>query len=179
MIRFIFRSFVAILAILIGLGYVLPDDVRVEREIVVAAPAETVFALVGDLNEWPKWSPWFEKDPDVAIFVDGSGVGQTQTWASDDPSVGGGTQTVTAVEPPNRVAFSLAFDGRGQGLAALVLDERDGRTTLRWSFETRMRDGAPIMQRPLATYFGFFMDGFLGPDFERGLANLKRLAEAP
>jgi hypothetical protein len=31
---------------------------------------------------------------------------------------------------------------------------------------------------PLARYFGLWMDGMVGPDFEEGLGRLKALAEA-
>ena len=30
---------------------------------------------------------------------------------------------------------------------------------------------------PLGRYFGLFLDGMMGPDFERGLKNLKRVCE--
>lgn len=177
MIWRIFRTILLLLAIAIGLGYVLPDDVRVEREIVIDAPADAVFALVGDLNEWGSWSPWVEKDPGATFVVTGAGVGQTTTWVSENPEVGRGSQTVTALEPPSRVKFALAFDGMGEAEAAMLLSEAGGQTTLTWMFETNMRDGVPLLQRPLATYFGFFMDGLVGADFERGLVNVKRLAE--
>jgi len=32
---------------------------------------------------------------------------------------------------------------------------------------------------PIRRYFGLFMDGMIGPDYERGLGRLKTLAEAP
>jgi hypothetical protein len=32
---------------------------------------------------------------------------------------------------------------------------------------------------PLNRWFGLMMDRLVGPDFEAGLANLKRLAESP
>ncbi|HOP21120.1 MAG TPA: SRPBCC family protein, partial [Amphiplicatus sp.] len=48
----------AIFAIVIALGFVLPDKTHVERSIVINAPQEEVFALVSDFNEWSAWSPW-------------------------------------------------------------------------------------------------------------------------
>ena len=32
---------------------------------------------------------------------------------------------------------------------------------------------------PINRWFGLFMDRLVGPDFEAGLANLKRISEAP
>lgn len=174
----IFRLFVILIAGLIGLGYVLPDHVRVERQIVINAPAAEVFALVGDLSAWPDWSPWAEADPAMEIKVAGQGPGQRQVWVSADPSVGSGSQIITEYQPPHRVAFALSFSGQGEGRAEMILVEEGGATTLRWAFDSNMRDATPLMMQPLATYFGFFMDGMLGPYYERGLANIKRLAEA-
>ena len=41
-----------------------------------------------------------------------------------------------------------------------------------------MREGVPVYMQPISTYMGFFMDAMVGKDYEKGLANLKRAAEA-
>jgi hypothetical protein len=41
-----------------------------------------------------------------------------------------------------------------------------------------MREGVPLLQKPVATYFGFFLENMVGPDYEKGLANLEAVAES-
>ena len=66
----------------------------------------------------------------------------------------------------------LSFDGHGGGIGTFEIVPRDGGTTIDWSFDTRMGEDIPFFAQPLVTYFGFFMDGLLGPFFERGLKAL-------
>ena len=40
-----------------------PDDYRLTRSTVIAAPAAAVFARVNDLRKWDDWSPWAKVDP--------------------------------------------------------------------------------------------------------------------
>jgi hypothetical protein len=39
-------------------------------------------------------------------------------------------------------------------------------------------DAGELGMNPVHRWFGLFLDRIIGPDFERGLNNLKRLAEA-
>ena len=175
----IFGGLAAIIVIIIALGFVLPDKVHVEREAVINAPQEEVFALISDYEAWNSWSPWAEKDPDAEYSYSGSGVGQKMVWKSDDPNVGNGSQEITRLESPSLVVTRLEFDGMGDANASFALSPADGGATrIVWSFDTAMRDGFPIYMKPMATYMGFFMDNWVGKDYEQGLANLKRVAEA-
>lgn len=179
MLRNILGGVLAIIAIVIVLGFVLPDHVELERETVIDAPQEEVYALVSDFAAWNAWSPWAQIDPDAEYTLSGDGVGQTMSWESDHPEVGSGSQTITAMDPPNSVATALDFGEMGEADATFTLSPAgDGATKVVWSFETNMREGVPLHMKPMSTFFGFMMDGMLGPQYEEGLANLKRVAEA-
>ncbi|MBT8471982.1 MAG: SRPBCC family protein [Marinicaulis sp.] len=168
-----------VLLVLIILGFVLPDKVHLEREIVIDAPQDEVYALVSDLGEMEKWSPWAKIDPDMTSTIAGEGVGQTMSWQSDHPNVGDGAQMITALDPPSQVKVDLDFGDKGLAKAALDLSPAaGGGTKVVWSFDTNMRDGVPFYMKPMSTYFGFMMDGMLGPQYEEGLSSLKELAEA-
>lgn len=178
MLKKIIGSVVAVLAIVVGLGFALPDKAHVERDIVINAPPEKVFALVSDFNQWNRWSPWADLDPNAAYEITGAGVGHRMSWTSKDPNVGNGVQTVTAIEPPSRLVTHLEFGDMGKADATFTITPEGGSTRVVWSLDSKMRDGVPFLMQPMATYMGFFMDGMLGKDYEKGLANLKRLAEA-
>ena len=178
MIGKILGGVIAVILIIIGLGFVLPDRAEIEREIVINAPQEEVFALVSDFGEWEKWSPWAKIDPDAEYSFSGQGVGQKMAWKSDHPEVGDGAQEITAMDPPGLLVTHLDFGEMGKADASFTLTSTaEGDTRVVWAFQSNMRDGVPTHMQPMFTYMGFFMDGFLGPAYEEGLANLKRVAE--
>jgi uncharacterized protein YndB with AHSA1/START domain len=178
MFRKIVGTVFAALLVLVGLGFVLPDKAHVERSVVVNAPPEKVFALVSDFNQWSRWSPWADLDPNTAYQITGSGVGHRMSWSSKDPNVGSGVQTVTAIEPPSRLVTHLEFGEMGKADATIALTPEGDATKVVWSLDAKMRDGVPFWMKPMSTYMGFFMDGMVGRDYEKGLARLKAAAEA-
>ena len=100
-------------------------------------------------------------------------------WKSDHPDVGNGAQEITALNAPNSVSAALDFGDMGRADATFTLSPAgDGTTKVVWGFDTNMREGVPIYMQPMSTYFRFFMEGMLGPQYEQGLANLKEVAEA-
>ena len=179
MIVRILGGIAALLVLLIALGFVLPDKVHVEREIVIDAPAADVFERISDFEAWDAWSPWANKDPNAKYAHSGSGIGQKMVWQSDHPDVGNGSQEITDIDPPYLLVTRLEFDGRGGAQATFKLSPTgDGATKVTWSLDTRMREGVPIYMMPMGTYMSFFMDGWVGKDYELGLANLKKVVEA-
>ena len=77
-----------------------PDDYRLTRQTVIAAPAAAVFAQVNDLKNWDDWSPWAKLDPNAKVTFSGpqSGPGATFKWDGND-KVGAGTMTITESKP--------------------------------------------------------------------------------
>lgn len=178
MIGKILGGLAAFIIIVVALGFILPDKAQIEREIVINAPQEEVFELVSDFGAWETWSPWANIDPNAEYSLSGEGVGQKMTWKSDHPEVGSGSQEITAMEAPNRLVTHLDFGAMGQADATFSLSPAEGGATkVVWAFESNMRKGVPMHMQPMSTYMGFFMDGFLGPAYEEGLANLKQVAE--
>lgn len=174
----IIGGLVGLIVIVILLGFVLPDRAELQRETTINAPQEDVYALIDNFEAWNAWSPWAQIDPDAEMSVSGEGIGHRMSWKSDDPKVGTGTQVITAMDPPNSLTTHLEFEGMGEADATFTLSPAgDGATKVVWAFETKMREGVPIYMQPMSTYMGFFMDGMLGPQYEEGLANLKKAAE--
>lgn len=158
------------------IGFLLPDRVHVERQITVEASAEKIYALISDFRQWEQWSPWAALDPQMVAAVVDDGVGQRMMWLSDHPDVGNGSQEIIGLEPPRRVVTRLSFDGRGGGIGTFEIVSSDSGTTITWSFDAQMREGVPFFIQPITTYFGYFMDGRLGPMQESGLAALGEAA---
>ena len=171
----------ALAAIIFLGGFILPSQVHVERATVINAPASAIFAEVSDFNEWRKWSPWANIDPDADYRLEGQGVGQTMTWASDNPDVGSGKQTITQLASPRLIKTSLDFGDMGVSEATFTLEPVDNKTEdkirVTWSLDTDMRESVPLLSRPMSTYFGFFMDSMVGSKYAEGLENLKAVVE--
>lgn len=165
---------VLLVVLLAGIGMLLPRQVHVERSIVIDAPRATVFALVDGYKQFSKWSPWEALDPNAKTTVEGPdfGVGAKQSWVGDPKTVGSGSQEIIEAEPVARVKSRLEFGDNPPATAEFVLAPEGSGTHLTWSFDSDMGAG------PIGRWFGLMMDRFIGPDYEKGLASLKTLAES-
>lgn len=173
LIRRIF-FFVGLIAILlVAVAFVLPREVTVSREVMIAATADKVFPLVSSLKNMAKWSPWVAKDPAIKLAFSGpdSGVGAKMGWSSQMAQVGNGTQEITESVAMQDVTSRLIFGGMAPTTTRLDLGKEAGGTRVRWSLM------ADLGWNPLARWSGLMTDRWLGPDFETGLAHLKALAE--
>ena len=68
--------------LVIAVGLFLPRTYTIERSIVIAAPQNHIHELCGNLEEWPRWTPWFKADPGLEISLGNrtSGEGAAQSW---------------------------------------------------------------------------------------------------
>lgn len=164
----------AFTAIIIGVGFALPDRYVVERAVVVEAPPARVYARVADLNGWAAWQPWARRDGEATFTVEGApGPGQTLRW--DGPDLGQGRIEVTGLRPDAAVDIALTFrEGGPRPTGVIALQASGGATRVVWRIE------GETTLRPIGNYLGLLMDGIIGPDLDAGLAGLKRaVGEAP
>lgn len=162
----------ALIALLIVIGFALPrtHDVQVSTEI-DAHPA-TLFALLNDFRRYALWSPLIDTDPDVRMLFSGSrkGVGAIMSW--DGAIVGSGTQTIVESNPYDRIRIVMNPGEPGEAESRFDLAAGTGTTIVSWRFKADY--GLNIAAR----YFASFLGRIVARDHERGLANLKALAES-
>jgi uncharacterized protein YndB with AHSA1/START domain len=163
---------VGIWVILLGIGFVLPGHYRVERTTLVAAKPAAVYPLVSDLKAWKRWGVWFERDPAMQISYSPftSEVGAWSQWKSK--SQGDGKMTISAVRPPEYFEYRMEFTDMG-----MVSTGTMGLTPVGGSTRVSMTMEGDLGRSPVNRWFGLFMGKLVGPDFDEGLANLKRIAE--
>ena len=162
-----------VLLLLVVVAFFLPASSHVERSVLIDAKPMDAFTLVNYLPNWQKWSPWYELEPEARLTYSepASGNGAWYSWVGD--KTGSGKLTLAKVESPRRIETDLYFEGQGDAEADFVFEPvGEDQVRVTWMFDTEHGNN------PAARYFGLMMDGFLGPDYERGLANLKREAEA-
>lgn len=169
-------AILAVVVVFAVVGVLLPRTVHIERSIDIAAPPVLVYTLVDGFARFNEWSPWANIDPAGTEYTYSgpeTGVGSRMTWTSDNPRVGAGSQEIVASDPYRRVDTRLDFGPEGTAQTFFRLDPLVPGTRATWGFETDF--GWNLVGR----YLGFFMfDAALGSDYERGLTNLKRLAES-
>ncbi|MFZ5732970.1 MAG: SRPBCC family protein [Pseudomonadota bacterium] len=163
---------IAIAAILIRAA-TKPDHFRIARTATIDAPAERIFPLINDLQSFKLWSP-FEKDPAMRrdISTPSSGKGATYAW-NGNKTVGSGRMQITESTTPSQVKIDLEMltPFAASNKVEFTLVPRGGGTELTWA----MQGSSPFMMRVMSTFFD--MDKTVGGDFEKGLANLKRITE--
>jgi hypothetical protein len=88
-----------ILVVLTGIvGIFLPSSVHVERSAVIQAPQATIYVLIDGFENFNRWSPWYERDPNADYTYEGPqrGVGAKMSWSSEQREVGSGSQEIVA-----------------------------------------------------------------------------------
>ena len=146
---------VALLAMLLfGGGLLLKKDYRVERSVVVNAPADKVYALIDSGQGWARWGVWYQRDPKMQLTELNSvrGVGAAWSWKSE--SEGHGTMRLTAAVPGQKVGYDLAIEGFDASNGELLLASEAQGTRVIWVMQGRMTG-------PVSRWFGLFMDRLL------------------
>ncbi len=164
----------AIAVVLLGIGFVLPTEVTVTREIVIAAPPEKVFANLNALQKAARWSPWVAGDPAIKLSYAGppQGVGNRMVWSSSNPGIGSGSQEIIVSVPDQRVESALDADGMGVATAWQALKPEGNGTRVTWGLL------ADTGSSPIRRFRGLLTGHRLGAEVTAGLARLKALTEA-
>jgi polyketide cyclase/dehydrase/lipid transport protein len=167
------------LAVIIGLFLIIvatrPADFRVTRSIGIAAPVEVVFPQVNSLRQWEAWNPWGKLDPNMRLTYAGppAGVGASYAWAGNN-KVGEGRNTIVESKPGERVRFRLEFfkPMKAVNAAEFTFTNEGAETTVTWTMTGKNNFAGKL--------FGFIVDcdKMIGGQFEKGLADMKSVAEA-
>ena len=165
---------VAVVIVLLVVIQTRPGTFHVERSTVIAAPAEAVHATLNDFHTFPEWSPWQHLDPNMKVTIEGEpGVGQKYHWAGNSKA-GEGEMRITESVPGSRVGMDLDFikPFASKNRANFDLAPEAGGTKVTWSMDGNMDFVSKAMSLAMP------MDKMIGPDFEKGLAALSRVAVA-
>ena len=171
--RLIFKVLLILLILLVMIGFLLPSSTKVERSVVINAPAASIFPHINGMQAFHAWSPWSTIDPQTDYQFSGpeTGVGSRMSWQSGDARVGKGSQEIVESSPNTRVKTRLEFGDQGNGNATFVLEPEGDATRLRWQFDTEF--GWDLLGR----YVGLMLDGMIGTSYDKGLKELKARIE--
>ena len=170
-----FVAIVLIIAIFCVVVAMQPAHYTVERSATINAPAPVVFAQVNDFHKWQAWSPWEKLDPNMKKEFSGAaaGNGAVYSWAGNN-DVGEGRMTITDSRPSELVKIKLEFikPFTATNTTDFVLTPQGNQTNVKWTMSGE--------NNFVAKAFSMFMnmDKMVGGDFEKGLAQMKTVAEA-
>lgn len=167
---------IAVLVCAAGFVAIQPSAYTVTRSVeIFASPAE-VHALVNDFHKWDAWSPWAKLDPTMKTTYSGSpaGTGAVYQWASSQDDVGEGQMTITESIPEKLIAIRLEFMKPFASIAATRFSITPSAAGSR--IEWAMSGENDFVTKGVMLAMGG-MDKAVGADFEKGLAQMKALAE--
>jgi len=167
-----------VLAIAIVITLILavtkPDSFRIERSATIDAPAEKVFGLISDFQQWRGWSPWENKDPNLKRSYSGAerGKGSVYAWEGNK-NVGSGRMEILDASSPSKVVIKLDFISpfEAHNIAEFTMLPQGNATNVHWV----MHGPAQFISKVMQVFFS--LDKMIGKDFEAGLASMKSLAE--
>ncbi|WP_325101187.1 SRPBCC family protein [Marinomonas transparens] len=167
-LRKVTRIFALIIIALIVIGFFLPIDYRVEREVTINAPVDEVSTVMLQGDSLSKWM--FVKNGQVDVF-DGSLKAGSRVAISYSEKVGQGELTIVDLS-----GDSVRFDVRPKPNVNLVhnqifLRPSAGKTSVQWVIEGKLEAGL------LGPYIAVFANQLAGKNFEISLQRLKELLE--
>lgn len=161
----------AFVLLLVLVAFAFPRQYKIERALVINAKPEAVLAQIADLRTWKNWGAWQERDPGMKLSYSdqATGVGAWSSWES--AKEGNGKMTITS-QTPTKVVYLLEFPDMGMSsVGSMEVTPSGSGVRVVWI------DAGDLGMNPVNRWFGLFLDKIIGPDFERGLSNLKTIVE--
>jgi Polyketide cyclase / dehydrase and lipid transport len=152
-----------------------PATFSVSRSATVSAPPAVVFAQVNDLHKWEAWNPWGKLDPAMKTSYEGAaaGPGAKYSWTGS-AKVGTGSMTITDSRPGELVRLKLEFlkPFKATNTAEFTFKPEGNQTVVTWA----MTGNKNFVSKAMCLFVS--MDKMCGGAFEKGLADMKKAAEA-
>ena len=173
MIEVVVVFVVFLLVLVLAYAATRPNNFRLERATTIKAPPEKVLALITDFRQWRLWSPWEKMDADLQRTYIGpdNGVGAAYAWHGK--KAGAGRMEIVQSSPSLiqiRLDFLKPFEAHNTAEFSLAV--QGDCTLVRWA----MYGPSPFISKLMGIFFS--LDKMVGKDFESGLENMKRQAQA-
>lgn len=163
---------VGLLAIIVLLGLIAPNQVTTSRSTTINADPATVYQVVSELPTWERWSPWQRRDATIKneYSETKAGAGAYYTWTSEGS--GAGQLTITDAWGPDSLHTLIEFDGQGNTNSNWYFKPVGKGTEVTWTFDSKF----PFPFNAMLLFQDFA--GMINKDYEDGLAFLKEEVES-
>jgi uncharacterized protein YndB with AHSA1/START domain len=163
------------IALLLAYAATRPDTFKVKRSKLINAPAEKVFPLISNLRQMNTWNPFSKDDLTLKVTYSGpaDGPGAAYDWNGDGRS-GKGRIEITDAAPPSKVTMNLTMltPIEAHNVVEFTLRPEGNATEVTWAMTGHDR---PLIAKVMDVLFS--MDRMVGGQFEKGLEDLKAIAE--
>ena len=101
----------ALVALILIVAAIMPKDLNLESEVIIAKPKQVVFDYVKILDNQKYYSKWVMLDPNVKMSMTGTDgtVGAISAWESSMDDVGVGEQEIKTIDDGERIEYELRF----------------------------------------------------------------------
>ncbi|MFO0865708.1 MAG: SRPBCC family protein [Gemmataceae bacterium] len=175
MLKKILLVLVVLILVFVVIVALQPADFRVIRSTTINAPREIVFKQVSDFRNWEAWSPWAKLDPNVRNTFEGTfeEKGSKFLWVGND-KVGEGKMEILETKPPEYLKLSLEFvkPMASTAITEYKFEPKGEGTEITWT----MSGTNGFVGKAFCMFVN--MDKMVGGDFEKGLADIKKISEA-
>lgn len=168
-------SVAAVVALLIVVVMLRPNDFQVSRSMQMKTSAGKAFEQVNDLHLMNAWNPWVKLDPQIRQTYSGAaaGVGAVYDW-DGNKNVGAGRQTIIETRPNELVRMKLEFFRPFAGVneVTFTVAPEGENVIVTWSMNGKHN----IMTKLMGLFCS--MDKMCGDSFIKGLSDMKATVEA-
>ncbi len=164
---------ISIVILFLIVALIAPSENHVHRSVVIDAPLEAVHANVKSFEGMLKWSPWHDRDPNLEYSIENDGQeGAVYYWSGEDSLVGEGSQTIVSLSD-DAVVTHLHFvrPWESDAEATTTIKQGEEGVEVTWAY----KDHTPYPLNAMNLMFN--MDEMLGPDFKKGVDQLKSITE--
>jgi len=153
---------------------ILPKSYKIEKSTFIKAGPGVIYGLTSNFQQWHLWEPWTEDTDSTAVFeMTGEAAKVGTSWKWEGKVLGNGEMTTTELVPGQLVAYDLALDkGKFRSKGRFMIEKEGDSCKVSWI------DEGDLGYNPISRYMGLFMGRMIGPDFEKGLAKLRTVAES-
>ena len=153
-----------------------PSEYQISRSITINAKPDGIFPYINDAKKMNEWNPWMDIDPAAKVTFSGpeAGVGATTHWEGGKELGTGSATVVQSVENVSVTAqleyvkpFAMTKTGE------LRLDPTQNGTVVTWS----VKGHNGYLSKVMCVFMD--MDKMVGGTIEKGLQELKAMAESP
>lgn len=172
-IGYVVGGLVVVILVVVAVALTKPSSYRVERSIDIAAAPEKIAPLVEDFHNFKTWSPWEHLDPNMTVTFSGppSGVGAQYDWSGNNKAGQGHMEVLEATPAETKVSIRFLKPFPSDSTSTYTYTPSVTGTHVSWAMDGPAKFPTKVMMVFTS------MDKMIGPDFERGLANMKAVAE--
>lgn len=162
-----------IIAIPLIMAIFMKKEYAVEREITISKPQQEIFNYIKYLKNQDYYSEWVMMDPNMKKMFRGTDgtAGFVYGWNGNDKA-GKGEQEITRIIEGQGINTEVRFEKPMQGIAYATINATAvtaNQAKVSWKVTGSITYPCNFMN--------LFIDGMMGKDIEKSLANLKDILE--